>query len=144
MFGASTTVRVLCELRRIIRRDWCILDCGTYLGFYTCFFAAAVGKSGRVVAIEPDPRNLERTMRNVALNGLTNVIPVNVAVGAPAGEVDFLLLNDSNSHLPSCYVGNTAARPVWTDKDLALRRVKVRCISLDELLFNEALPRGQT
>jgi precorrin-6B methylase 2 len=59
-----------------------VWDCGTYLGFYTIFFARTVGPNGKVVAFEPDPENLGQTRFNCALNRLTNVEFREVAIGA--------------------------------------------------------------
>jgi FkbM family methyltransferase len=39
-----------------------------------------VGDSGKVVAIEADPDNFELLKKNIALNKLTNVLPLNYAV----------------------------------------------------------------
>jgi FkbM family methyltransferase len=132
---------ILNQLKSVVQPGWCVWDCGTYLGFYTCFFARAVGPAGQVVAIEPDPRNLARTMENVLLNRLTNVQAVNLAIGAPVGEVDFLLSDDTNSHLPNCYPGELAAAARWREKDSSLTRAKVKCVSLDQASFDQSLPR---
>ena len=47
---------VLSVIMPLIRPGWTIWDCGTYIGFYTQFFARRVGPAGRVMAIELDYR----------------------------------------------------------------------------------------
>ena len=131
---------ILTQLVNIIRPGWTIWDCGTYVGFYTTFFARAVGRSGRVVAIEPDSRNLRRTSENVLLNGLDNVQFVNMAIGASTGNVEFLLSDDTNSHLPGCYVGEPGMKGVWSAKDVTLHSVRIECVSLDQAYFDKKLP----
>jgi len=44
------------------------VDVGANVGFYTLHFAKRVGPGGRVLALEPDPRNAARLRGNLALN----------------------------------------------------------------------------
>jgi FkbM family methyltransferase len=133
--------QILRRLSSIVQTGWTVWDCGTYIGFYTLFFARAVGPGGCVVAIEPDRRNLQRTRENVSLNGLTNVQFVNAAVGAPLGEVDFLLDDGTNSHLPGCYVGDFGMKKTWSSMDRQLKRTRVVCMSLDQAFYVKNVPR---
>ncbi|MBZ0142414.1 MAG: FkbM family methyltransferase [Rhodocyclaceae bacterium] len=48
-------------------------DIGANAGFYTLLAARIVGSTGRVVAFEPLPENVELLRRHVALNALENV-----------------------------------------------------------------------
>jgi len=132
---------ILEQITSIVKPGWCIWDCGTYLGYYTRFFARAVRPEGAVVAIEPDPRNLKRTLHNCKLNGLSNIFPANLAIGLPLGEVEFLLSDDSNSHLPGYYVGSAEAQRQWHQRDQSLPRVLVRSVSFDSACYVEGLPR---
>lgn len=59
-----------------------VFDLGANCGVSTHYLAQAVGPTGRVVAFEPDPDNFTLLERNVALHGLTNVVPVRKAIGA--------------------------------------------------------------
>jgi FkbM family methyltransferase len=133
--------KILRRLNSIIQAGWTIWDCGTYIGFYTLFFARAVGPKGRVVAIEPDERNLRRTRENVSLNGFANVEFVNAAVGAPLGEVDLVLDDRTNSHLPGCYVGNCDNQTIWASKDRQLPKARIVCMSLDQAFYEKNLPK---
>jgi FkbM family methyltransferase len=133
--------QILRHLRSIVQRDWTVWDCGTYIGYYTLFFARAVGPKGCVVAIEPDRRNLQRTQENVGLNGFANVQFVNAAIGAPLGEVDFLLDDTTNSHLPGYYVGGRDKKEEWGSKDLLREKTRIVCMSLDQAFYDKKLPR---
>ena len=44
---------------------------------------------------------------NVTLNGLDNVLFEHVAVGERCGEIDPMLSDTTNSHLPGVYIGAT-------------------------------------
>ena len=57
-----------------------VVDIGAAFGFYTIIGSKRVGTQGKVVAIEAHPGNFEMLNRNIKLNQLTNVIPLNYAV----------------------------------------------------------------
>jgi FkbM family methyltransferase len=57
-----------------------VVDVGAHAGHYTLLSSKRVGANGKVIAIEADPSNFEILNRNIKLNGLTNVIPINYAV----------------------------------------------------------------
>jgi FkbM family methyltransferase len=56
-----------------------VIDIGAHIGRYT-ISSKMVGKTGKVVAIEADLDTFQILKRNVALNNLTNVLPLNIAV----------------------------------------------------------------
>ena len=56
-----------------------VIDIGAHIGLYTIISSKQVGNTGKVVAIEADPDNFELLKRNIALNNLTNVLPLNYA-----------------------------------------------------------------
>jgi len=126
---------ILRKIQKICKPGWTVWDCGTYLGFYTAFFARLVGSKGKVVAIEPDPFNIDRTKQNIALNGFDNVEFFQAAIGRPIGQAEFLLNEGSNSHLDGTWV--------WgVDKELASKqhRILVKCLSLDQLIEEQEIP----
>ncbi len=57
-----------------------VVDVGAHAGHYTLISSKRVGANGKVIAIEADPSNFEILNRNIKLNGLTNIIPINYAV----------------------------------------------------------------
>jgi FkbM family methyltransferase len=50
-----------------------VVDVGANIGVLTFLAATIVGDTGRVVAVEPNPDNLQLLYRGIVLNGLTNV-----------------------------------------------------------------------
>ncbi|HEX2231070.1 MAG TPA: FkbM family methyltransferase [Nitrososphaeraceae archaeon] len=56
-----------------------VVDIGANIGRYTIIGSKRVGAQGKVVAIEAHPGNFEMLNRNIKLNQLTNVIPLNYA-----------------------------------------------------------------
>jgi FkbM family methyltransferase len=61
-----------------------VVDVGAHIGLYTLRVAREVGPKGKVIAIEPDPRNFVLLKQNIATNNLHNVIAVNVALSDDA------------------------------------------------------------
>jgi FkbM family methyltransferase len=57
-----------------------VIDIGAHIGRYTITSSKQVGNTGKVLAIEADPDNFQLLKRNIALNNLTNVLPLNYAV----------------------------------------------------------------
>ncbi|HEY4864654.1 MAG TPA: FkbM family methyltransferase [Candidatus Dormibacteraeota bacterium] len=61
-------------------------DVGAHIGLFSLGAARVVGESGEVVALEPDPRNHRRLVRNVKRNGMCNLRALNVAAWSSPGE----------------------------------------------------------
>jgi FkbM family methyltransferase len=67
-------------------------DLGANIGYFTVLLAKAVGETGRVVAVEPLPANLDRLRAAVQLNRMEQRIRVvPKAVGAVGGSARFLV-----------------------------------------------------
>lgn len=74
-----------------------ILDLGAGLGGEVCLFSRLVGEPGRVVSIEAHPRTFAGLRQTIALNRLTNVVPVQCAVVGEPGRV--LIGDDPVDHV---------------------------------------------
>jgi FkbM family methyltransferase len=57
-------------LARQIRPGWHCVDVGAHCGYYTTLMADAVGETGRVLAIEPNPDLTSRLQLTLEANGL--------------------------------------------------------------------------
>lgn len=76
------------ELQQIVaglRPGETFVDAGANFGLFSLYGAKAVGPSGRVIAIEPNPAMLQRLRFNVAANSLPNLDIAPVALGAERG-----------------------------------------------------------
>jgi FkbM family methyltransferase len=91
--------QVLC---RLVRPGMTAVDVGANLGLYSALIAGLVGRSGRVIAFEPDPDLFALLRDNCAANGAA-VEAHGVALGqAPATMVlQRLTLNSGDNHLGS-------------------------------------------
>lgn len=105
-----------------------VVDAGSFHGLYALWFAAQVGREGRVVAVEPDRENLDGLRRNLLLNpGLVNIEVVREPLWSEVGEVDFFSQ------------GNVGSSSFWSPAGLAPERR--RTATLDEIVNTFALSR---
>lgn len=72
------------------------VDLGAHAGCYTLLAARAVGPTGCVVAVEADPRTVERLRNNVRINDLENVVIAHCGV-SDADELLKLSMNASRN-----------------------------------------------
>ena len=72
-------------VQRCLGEGSVFLDVGANIGVYTLTAAAAVGRGGRVVAIEAAPANVKLLQDNIGRNGFSQVTVVAVAVGSDPG-----------------------------------------------------------
>lgn len=64
-----------------------IIDVGASIGWYTCKVSKTVGDKGKIIAIEPNPKNYHYLLKNIELNNLNNIIPLNLAVFSSKREL---------------------------------------------------------
>jgi FkbM family methyltransferase len=75
-----------------------VVDIGAHMGRYTIIGSKRVGAQGKVVAIEAHPRNFEMLNRNIKLNQLTNVIPLNYAVYSKETKIKLYLPDEESGY----------------------------------------------
>jgi FkbM family methyltransferase len=104
-----------------------VIDIGAHIGLYTIVSSKRVGTNGKVVAIEADPGNFEMLNRNIKLNQLTNVIPLNYAVYSKETKIKL--------YLPSGESGFTKYNTIMTNwVNTEDKFVEVNANTLDYLL----------
>jgi FkbM family methyltransferase len=69
-------------------------DVGSHVGFHTLIARSVVGGDGKVLAVEPQPYNCAKILRNWQLNGFSNCI---VCVGAASDHDGTLVLHNQPS-----------------------------------------------
>jgi FkbM family methyltransferase len=110
-----------------------VVDVGANKGQMALLFAALVGPRGRVVAIEPAPAEFESLVRNVRLNGLSNVRPMQVAAAERDAEMAFAYSSEHPTQGKLVDVETTYEVPGAT-------RLAVRAITLDDILAEGVVP----
>jgi len=66
-----------------------VYDVGAHVGFYTLIASTLVGDTGRVVAFEPLPENLNFLREHLSINRIENVTVVDKAVTSHSGSEKF-------------------------------------------------------
>jgi FkbM family methyltransferase len=104
-----------------------VVDIGAHMGRYTIISSKRVGTNGKVVAIEAHPGNFEMLNRNIKLNQLTNVIPLNYAVYSKETKIKLYVPGEESGYT----VYNTIMSNRTGNED---KFVEVNANTLDYLL----------
>jgi FkbM family methyltransferase len=81
-----------------IKPEMTILDIGAHIGTFTLLASKKVGLNGKVIAVEAETDNFNQLKKNIDLNEIKNVIPINVALSDFNGEKDFFITKGSGCH----------------------------------------------
>jgi FkbM family methyltransferase len=124
----------------MVLRSWLVpgatfLDIGANIGLFTLLASRWVGASGRVIAVEPSPRERERLAAHLRLNGIRHVDVVAAAVADREGSGELMVAADEHSGL------NTLARRFSYSGVNVAETVAVPLVTLDSLAAATALTR---
>lgn len=120
-------------LRALLRPGMTFVDVGANWGYFTLLASHLVGRDGRVLGLEPDPRLFSVLEENVRRNALarTTLLPV-----AAAREGGTLLLAGFDEA-----AGNFGISRIVADAAVGGRVFLVRADSLDRILEEERVER---
>ena len=116
---------------QVLQPGMAVIDIGANIGFFSMLAAALVGRTGAVLAVEPNPDNAKLIEASRRLNGFDHVTTAAVAAGR---AVSLLVLNTTHSN------GTTSEPGGDIDQLLAARTVP--CIPVDSLVAS-AWPAGR-
>jgi FkbM family methyltransferase len=109
-FGAHTR-NELALLLAFVEAGDVVYDIGAHIGTFAVPLAAAVGASGRLVAVEGDADNYDRLLRNLASRGL-------LSPSGPAHAAHAIIAGDGK-YVARTAAGNTGA--TWFESDLTIK-----------------------
>ena len=118
---------------RWVRPGMTVYDVGANKGQMALLFASLVGPTGRVVAFEPAPAEFSSLTRNLDLNGLSHVRPVQAAAADAEGELAF-------SYAPDHPTQGKLVDVELTYAPLSDDTITVRACCLDGVLDDEPPP----
>jgi FkbM family methyltransferase len=106
------------------RKGDIVVDAGARIGTFTVKIAVALGNEGKVIAIEPEPRNFACLRKNIEANRLNNVIAIQKMLWCRA------------ERMPLHLSANAAAHSAWLDEFYSPtgESVVVEAESLDDIL----------
>jgi FkbM family methyltransferase len=107
------------------------LDVGAFVGFYS-ILAGVANPRGQVYAFEPLPAIYRRLAHNIALNGLSNVHCINMAVGEQTGRADFF-------HIESDFPSSSSLSYNYMQSCPGLQASVVDTVRIDEFIEENGL-----
>jgi FkbM family methyltransferase len=105
------------------REGQVVFDIGSQQGIYTVLAAGRLGRGGKLVSIEPEPRNYLQLTKNICLNRLSNVTPLQIAISDKSGTAE---LNICEWNMG----GHSLVEPPGG----ALKKVVIQMRTLDDLV----------
>jgi FkbM family methyltransferase len=104
-----------------IRAGGMVIDAGANWGYFALVAGAAVGPHGRVIALEPDPRQQARLGRNLELNNFRHVEALASAAADRAGETRLTGYADGDDNQgTSSIVGGNGSKDAFVVPTIAL------------------------
>jgi ubiquinone/menaquinone biosynthesis C-methylase UbiE len=85
-----------------LRPGQCVADLGAGTGYFSYLLSAAVGPTGTVLAVDPEPNLVAHLRERAEREGSANVVPVLASLDnprLPAGLVDVVLIVDTFHHI---------------------------------------------
>lgn len=67
-----------------------VFDIGASIGWYACKVSKLIGDKGKIIAIEPNPKNFNFLIKNIQLNKLNNIDALNIGVWSSKKKLNFL------------------------------------------------------
>jgi FkbM family methyltransferase len=95
-------------LQQILLPGMTFVDAGANIGIYTLVASRIVGDTGRVIAFEPSAQSFRILQRNIALNGLQNVLAFPFALAQTSGSTRLY-------HGPNAGLNSLGRDPSWKE-----------------------------
>jgi FkbM family methyltransferase len=111
-------------IARLVQPGWNCLDVGANHGYFTLLLADAVGKSGRVVAMEPNPRLVGMVQQSIAANGFDEWTTVTSKAASDRSADKIQLV------IPPGHTGHASIGMVATEQDEV---IEIETIAIDQL-----------
>lgn len=127
-------------LRLLLRAADSYVDCGANIGHLALVARQLVGETGKVVAVEANPRIHGYLQRNLELNGFGDVQTINVALGDTSGTITISDQHSDDQNVVGQGSTTVALRPL----DSVLASGAVTLLKLDVEGFELPVLRGAT
>ncbi len=118
-------------IRKFAPQGSVFIDMGANIGWHTLFAAQVVGPNGRVIAFEPDPKNVALLKKNLERNGVQNVL-IDTRAVSDSTRKDMLFHSAVNfgDHIVGLAAGPTAEHSTSR---------AISCIAFDEFIAEQQI-----
>jgi FkbM family methyltransferase len=103
-----------------VKKGDVVFEVGAYIGYHAMRLSELVGNSGKIIAIEAIPSNYEIMKKNIEMNDIKNIIPINVAIWKNKGVIPM----NMNEHQKNSAVENIVN---------ANKKVDLPCDTIDNI-----------
>jgi len=114
-----------------------MFDVGAHIGYYSVLGSLAVGPSGKIVSVEPNPDTLRRLRKDLELSHTSNVVVEDVACTDKETTLTFYQASIRNTGASSISEANAAN----ADHGAKVQSVTVRGRTLDSMVQELGLQR---
>lgn len=120
----------LTSIKQFLKHDSVFIDIGANIGLYTLFASKIITENGQIISFEPFSQNFNSLVKNISLNGFSNVCLKKMAIGEKNGVIN--LYYDENEK----NFGMVSA--ISLEKGI---QEEVKVITLDSYLKNESFDK---
>jgi len=127
-------------LMRVLGDGNTFLDIGAHIGYFTLLASAAVGNSGKVIAVEPIDENYKQLENHININALENIETIQVVVGSVDGKTQIYFNADNDGGHALWDPGKHPANQLTRDHP---RADTVQSVTLGTLLERYGVDRAR-
>jgi FkbM family methyltransferase len=124
-----------------IKKGMVIIDIGAHIGTFTLSANKKTGEQGKVIAVEPEQNNFAQLTKNLEINKIKNVIPINLALSDFNGKGDFFISKGSGCHSIFPREGENIINKIQIDiktLDTLLEELNIKRVDLLKIDAEEA------
>lgn len=116
--------------KQTVKEGDTVVDLGANIGYFTLLAAKLVGEKGKVFAFEPEPKNYNYLLKNIAINNYKNVVALQKAVSDKNGKTKLYICDYDSGH-------HTINRPGGLEAYSRGREIKIEEIDIETIRLDE-------
>ncbi len=116
-------------LKKVLSKNMKVFDIGANIGYYVLMESSIIGEKGKIIAVEPLPKNMQLLKKNLDLNKNQITKTMQVGLSNVIKKKDFLVSEHSN-------LGHILENNNYKNKE----RIKIQTINLKQLIKKTFCP----